>query len=340
MVNDKKRKTLVQCLILCTLLAASIAISVSTGSAKLSVWDSLKSILGRSDAGDVYHTIIWEVRLPRIFLSGLVGAGLALSGTTFQGLFQNPLADPHILGVSSGAALGAAIAMIFGATSVQFMGIGFIALCAFAGAVITIIFVYGIARTGGRLSTVHIVLAGTAVSSMLSAVISILMIFNRNKVEKVYFWTLGSFSGTSWVKVAFMAAFVLLCGLGLLVYFRALDAMSTGEEAAASLGVDTVGTKKILILTASLLVAACVSVSGIIGFSGLVIPHILRMLTGPSHKKLLPFSALGGAAFMILCDTCARAVAAPSELPVGAVTALIGGPYFIVLLYRNKKKVF
>jgi len=340
MGNNRKMKTIIQCSILCALLAASIVISVSIGSADLSAWDSLKIILGFSDSGEVYNTIIWKVRLPRVILSGLVGAGLALSGATFQSLFQNPLADPHILGVSSGAALGATIAMVFGVTSVQFMGIGLIGLSAFAGAAITTLLVYGIARTGSRVSTTHIVLAGTAISSMLSAVISIIMIFNQDQVNKIYFWTLGSFSGTSWVKVAFMGAFVVLCGTGLLMHSRDLDALSTGEETAASLGVDTIRTKKLLIIMVSLLVAACVSVSGIIGFAGLIIPHILRMLTGSSHRKLLPFSALGGAIFMIICDAGARTAASPAELPVGAVTALFGGPYFIFLLYRNKKKVY
>lgn len=340
MTHIKSRKTILQIFILCALLVTSILVSVSIGSANISVADSLKIILHRPETGDIYNTIIWKVRLPRVLLSGLVGAGLALAGTTFQGLFENPLADPHILGVSSGAALGSTIAMFFGITHISFMGIGSIGFFAFAGALVTTVLVYGIARTGSRVSAVHIVLAGTAISAMLSAVINVIMIFNHNQVEKVYFWTLGSFSGASWVKVSFIFVFVIFCGLGLLMYSRDLDALTTGEETAASLGVDTVRSKKILILIASLLVAACVSVSGIIGFVGLIIPHILRMLTGSSHRKLLPFSALGGAIFMILCDTCARTIASPAEFPVGAVTALFGGPYFIFLLYRNKKKVF
>lgn len=337
MVN---KKTIIQTVVLCALLAASALIAVSIGSAKLSVWDSLKIITHRAGAEEVYDMIIWRVRLPRVLLSGLVGAGLAMAGATFQALFQNPLAEPHILGVSSGAALGATIAMVFGAASIQFFGIGFIGICAFAGALLTTVLVYGVARTGGRAATVHLVLAGMAISSMLSAIISIIMIFNQGQINEVYFWTLGSFSGASWVKVAFMCVFAVLCGLGFLLYSRDLDALTTGEETASSLGVDTAKVKKSLILIASLLVAACVSVSGIIGFVGLIIPHILRMLTGASHRKLLPFSALGGGIFMILCDACARTVASPSEIPVGAVTALFGAPYFIFLLYRNKGKVF
>jgi len=340
MENKSKRKTLMQVMMLCIFLLLAILISVSIGSANVSPWESLKIIIGCSEASEVYHTIIWKVRLPRILLSGLTGAGLALAGTTFQGLFQNPLADPHTLGVSSGAALGATIAIIFGKIPMMFPKMGQIGLFAFAGALLTTLLVYHIARAGGRVSAVHIVLAGTAISSMLSAAISILMIFNQAQVEKVYFWTLGSFSGASWSKAAFLLILVVLCGTGMLWHSRDLDALTVGEEAAASLGVDTIHTTKSLILIASLLVAGCVSVSGIIGFVGLLMPHILRILTGASHRKLLPFSAIGGAVFMILCDTCARIVASPAEIPVGAVTALLGGPYFIFLLYRNKKEVF
>lgn len=338
MVN--RNRTVLQAVILGVLVVLAMIISVSRGSADLSVPDILKIIFGRNQDNSVYQTIIWNVRIPRVLLSFLTGAGLALAGTTLQGLFQNPLADPHILGVSSGAALGATIAMLSGVRSVQFMGIRTTGLCAFAGALLAAVIVYGIARSGGHVMTLHIVLAGTAVSQMLSAIISILMIYNRNQIEKVYFWTMGSFSAASWDKVAFLGIFIVICLPGLLFLASRLDAMSTGEDTAASLGVDTVRTKKMLIVIASLLVAACVSVSGIIGFVGLIIPHVLRMLTGAGHRKLLPFSALGGAAFLMLCDTLSRTAAAPSELPVGAVTALFGGPYFICLLYRNKKKVF
>lgn len=336
----RKQTLIFQIALLCSILLAAIVFAVSVGSASISMLDSLRILLGYSYAETVHETIIWRIRLPRVLLSGLVGAGLALSGATFQGLFQNPLADPHILGVSSGAALGATLAMILGVSSAHFIGVGSIGVFAFIGAVATTVIVYNIARTGSRVSTVHIVLAGASISSMLSAIISIIMIFNREQIERVYFWTMGSFSSASWDRVNFMVVFVIICGSVLILYSRRLDAMATGDDTAASVGVDTVRTKKILILATSLLVAACVSVSGIIGFVGLIIPHIMRLLVGSTHIKLLTLSALGGAIFMILCDTFARTIVSPSELPVGAVTALFGGPYFIFLLYKSKKKVF
>lgn len=333
-------------IIMIVLFLSSVVMAASVGSADLSIADSLKIIVKRvpllknfidtSGIRPVYDKIIFQVRLPRIFMSALTGGGLALVGAVFQGVFRNPLADPHILGISSGAACGATIAVLTGIT-LNFMGLGVVGVFAFAGALLTMLLVYRIACVGDRLPVINLLLTGTAVSSMLSAVISLLMAMNRSGIEKVYMWTLGSFSSASWMKVSYLSVFVLVCGGILLFFGRELNLLATGEETAESLGVDTVKLKKIIIVTASFLVAAAVSVSGIIGFVGLIVPHCVRLVAGPDHKKVLPFSLFGGAVFMILCDSIARTIIAPSEIPVGVVTSILGAPYFIFLIGRNKE---
>ncbi|BCN28789.1 FecCD family ABC transporter permease [Anaeromicropila herbilytica] len=334
--------------LLIIILALEVILSASVGSANLSFFNSLKIIIHRipvignfydlSDVKEVYIKIVWDIRMPRILLAGLTGCALSVVGASFQGLFKNPLADPHILGVSSGAAVGATIAMLSGMT-MSFMGLGVIGIFAFLGALITVFIVYQIACVGNKISTVNIVLTGTAVSMMLSAVISLLMAFHHDQIEKVYLWTMGSFSSATWQKVSFMSFFTLVGIVGIFMFAKELDVMTIGNDSAKSLGIDTSRVKKYLIILASLLVAACVSVSGIIGFVGLVIPHCIRLISGPKHKRLLPFSALGGAIFMIFCDTIARTITAPSELPVGVITAILGTPYFIYLLQHNKRKL-
>lgn len=342
-----RRKLWVSNLILGFVLLISIVIAASIGSASLSMKDSLKIILSRipllehlvsiEGIKPNYETIIWNIRIPRIFLSGLSGASLALVGACFQGIFRNPLADPQIIGVSSGAALGATIAVLSG-VSLSFVGLGTIGIFAFIGAVITVLIVYNISCHGNRAPVVYIILTGTAISSILSAVISLLMSIRREQLEKIYMWTLGSFSSATMTKVLYLFIFFIACSTIILFYCKDLDLLSTGEDTAQSLGVDTGKLKKILIIVASVLVAACVSVSGTIGFVGLIIPHAVRLLCGPKHSRLMPLAAFSGATFLIWCDTIARTIRAPGELPVGVVTALCGGPYFIYLLIRAKKK--
>lgn len=327
------------------LLFVCITTAVSVGSASLNPIESFKILLSAipfvgqcvcvKGIKEVYFTIVLQVRLPRVLLSALAGGGLALVGTVFQGLFRNPLADPHILGVSSGAALGGTIAILFGIQT-SFLGLGAIGCFAFLGAVLTVLFVYFLACTALGTETIGLLLTGTAVSTMLSAVISLLMTMKREGIEQVYYWTLGSFSGATWTKDAYLFLFLCLSSIVFLFYARELNLLTLGEETAQSLGIDIKKLRKRLILAASLLVAACVSVSGVIGFVGLIIPHCMRFLAGSDYRKLLPLSLLGGAVFLILCDTIARMITAPAELPVGVVTSLLGAPYFIFLLYRNK----
>ncbi|MDD2968620.1 MAG: iron ABC transporter permease [Lachnospiraceae bacterium] len=346
--NKKQIRKMHWFLLLTTILILSIFSSALTGSAGLSIGDSFRMfvseipILGKwvsiAETQSVYHKIVWEIRMPRIMMAGLTGYGLSVVGVAFQGIFKNPLADPHILGTSSGAALGATLAIMAGSVF-PMTGLGLIGASAFLTSMLTVLLVYRIACTGNRLSSVNMILTGTAVSMMLSSFISLMMSLNHDQIEKVYLWTLGSFSAAGWEKVIFLFILILPSSMGILFFAKELDAISTGDETAESLGIDTVRVRKIIILLASLMVAACVSVSGIIGFVGLVVPHVMRLISGPKNKILLPLSGVGGAVFVIFCDTLARNLIAPSELPVGVITALIGAPYFVILLQRNKRKL-
>ncbi len=330
------------------LLLLVMIFAISVGSADLSMWDSLQMVLNKvpgigsltdvSELAASYDKIIWQVRMPRIFTSALVGGALAIVGATFQGVFQNSLADPHILGVSSGAALGATVAMLTGA-SVSFLGLGTIGVFAFLGALLTVFLVYKVAGVGGQISTTNMLLTGTAISTMLSSIISLMMTFNREQIAKVYMWTMGSFSSSTWEKVVFLAVFVLIGTLILVAYSGKLNILMMGEEDAQCLGVDVGKTKTILIITASLLVAASVSVSGIIGFVGLIIPHCVRMICGSDNRKLIPYVFVIGAIFLVFCDTLARTIAAPTEIPVGIITAIFGAPYFVLLVVTRKRKI-
>lgn len=330
------------------LLLLVMVFAISVGSADLSMMDSLQLVLDKipgignlidvSELAAAYDKIIWQVRMPRILSSAMVGGALAIVGATFQGVFQNSLADPHILGVSSGAALGATFAMLTGAT-VSFLGLGTIGVFAFLGAMVTVFLVYRVAGFGGQISTTNMLLTGTAISTMLSSIISLLMTFNNDKISKVYMWTMGSFSSSTWEKVIFLSFFVLIGSIIMTVYSGKLNILMMGEEDAQCLGVDVSRTKTILIVTASLLVAASVSVSGIIGFVGLIIPHCVRMICGSDNRKLIPYVFFVGAVFLVFCDTIARTIAAPTEIPVGIITSIFGAPYFVMLVVTRRRKI-
>lgn len=345
-MEAKKRRGYFFMGVLSVFLLLCIVLSATIGSASITFLEGwkvllskvpiLKQLVDRDAIKSVYEVIIWEVRMPRILQAALVGGNLAVVGCTFQAIFRNVLADPHILGISSGASLGATIGILSGIT-LNFLGLGVTSLFAFIGAILTVILVYYIGSWGSRMNVTNLVLVGTAMSTFLSAMISLLMIYNREQLEKVYLWTLGSFSSANWDKVGFLAT-VTFVGVSVLVFYsRELNVLLTGDEVAASLGVDTDKVKMILIIVASLLIAASVSVSGPIGFVGLILPHCMRLLVSSDHRVLLPLSLLGGAGFMIVCDTMARTIAEPTEIPVGVITAVFGVPYFIYLLYRQTK---
>jgi iron complex transport system permease protein len=282
--------------------------------------------------------IIWSLRMPRVLLAAMVGFSLALAGVTFQGLLRNPLADPFTIGVSSGAATGATLALFLR----HFFQLNIthqVPLFAFSGALLAMFFVYNLAKIGGRVPVVTLLLAGVVVSSFLSSVISLLMVLSGEGMQGIFFWLSGGLMMRSWQHIWFILPYLLAGSLVLFAFARDLNILLLGEEASLHLGVSVDATKKILLVTASLVTAAAVSVSGMIGFVGLIIPHAVRIVTGPDHRTLLPVSALVGGIFLIWADVIARTVLSPQEIPVGIITAFIGAPFFIYLLRKKKKEI-
>jgi iron complex transport system permease protein len=280
-------------------------------------------------------TILLDLRLPRVLLGVLVGASLALAGSGFQGILRNPLADPYIVGTSAGAALGAALAIVLRLPS-PLPWLSPVPALAFLGALGAMLTVYHLARIGNTLPVETFLLAGVVVGSFAGAMVSFLMTLAHEDLPRVVFWLMGSLGQADSSRVALVAPYLLIGGVALYLLSPALNLASMGDEVAWSLGVDVEKMKIRVILAGSLVTAAAVSAAGLIGFLGLLVPHLTRMLVGPDHRILMPASALGGAAFLVLADTVARTVGAPQEIPVGVVTAMVGAPFFFWLLHRRK----
>jgi iron complex transport system permease protein len=293
------------------------------------------NLFGGSGFSDSERLIVTQIRLPRIFAGILVGVSLAASGTVFQGIFRNPMADPYVLGVSSGAALGAALAIVLRVGFTLF-GINALSIMAFIGAVATTLIVYNIARVGSRTPVVTLLLSGIAVSIFLSAIVAILQVIAGWELHKLVFWLMGGFSYITWREVLGILPLSCLSVSLMYLFARELNIMALGEEEAQHLGVEVERSRWILLALGSLATAAAVSISGLVGFVGLIVPHLTRILVGPDHRILIPASLLAGAIFLISCDAVARVIFAPSELPVGIITALSGGPFFIYLLRKKK----
>ena len=285
------------------------------------------------------ETIVLEIRLPRVILAGLVGAALAIAGATYQGLFRNPLADPYLIGVAQGAALGAVIGFLLPA-SWQGPGFGIIPLLAFTGALVSTAVVYGLARVGKTLPVTTLILAGVALGALLGSIVSYLIISSGEKIHGIMFWLMGSFSLSRWSEAGTVLPYVLLGVIVILLYARPLNLMQLDEEQAQQLGINVERLKIVLLAAATLITAAAVSFVGIIGFVGIIIPHAVRLLWGADHRFLLPLSVLTGAIFLILADLIARTALAPTEIPIGVITALCGAPFFLYLLRRRKKVIF
>ena len=285
--------------------------------------------------------VLWGIRLPRVLLGIFVGAGLAVSGAAMQGLFRNPLADPGLIGVSSGAALAAVVVIVLGGTLAgglsAALGSYLLPAAAFAGGALATVVVYRLATAGGRTSVATMLLAGIAINAVAGAGTG-LMIFvaDDDQLRDLMFWTLGSLGGSTWQSLAVVAPCILMCVGAAPFLARPLNAMLLGEAEAGHLGVETQHVKRLVIGGSALAVGAAVAVSGIIGFVGLVVPHLLRLSIGPDHRTLLPGSALLGGALLLGADLLARTVVAPAELPIGIVTALVGGPFFLWLLLRRR----
>jgi iron complex transport system permease protein len=271
-----------------------------------------------------------------VLLAAAVGAALACAGTAMQAVFRNPMADPFIVGVSSGASLGAVVASLTGLASIAVLGALMTPTLAFASALLTVFVVYYLGVVGGKVYVNTLLLSGVAVAAFLGAMVSLLIYFAGQQYHRIIFWMLGSLSMASWTAVIVV---VLAAVLGIvLVYIssRDLNALLLGEETAHNLGVDAEGLKTLMLVVAAVMTAAAVAFTGVIGFVGLIIPHMLRLVVGADHRILVPAATLSGAIFLIWADTVARAVIAPTELPVGIITALCGGPFFLYLLRRNR----
>ena len=282
----------------------------------------------------LHSQIFLQLRLPRILLSILAGAGLSVCGAAYQSVFRNPLTDPYVLGISSGASLGASLAILFGLQA-YLWGVGLAALVAALG---TVLLVYRIASIGNRLHTTTLLLTGVCLTFLITAVISFIMVLRQDKMDSIIFWTMGSFASASWFDVAVVAPVVVIGVMAVAFHSKDLNLLLTGSETARSLGVDVERVKKVLLFFTTLIVAFVVSSCGVIGFVGLVVPHCVRLVLGADNRRIIPASILLGALFVLLCDTMARTVLQPAELPVGSLTALVGAPLFIYLLYKNKKQ--
>ncbi len=285
------------------------------------------------------ETIITDIRLPRVILAGLVGAALAIAGATYQGLFRNPLADPYLIGAAQGAALGAVIGFLL---PIEFsaMGFGVIPMLAFTGAVLSVAVVYILARVGKTVPVTTLILAGVALGALWGSIYSYLIITSGERIHGIIFWVMGSFSLSDWSEVAVVLPYVLIGVIVIMLYSRSLNVMQLDEEQAKQLGINVEKVKLILLAAATLITAAAVSFVGTIGFVGIIIPHAVRLIWGPDHRFLLPLSVLSGAIFLIIADLVARTILAPTEIPIGIITAVCGVPFFLYLLRRRKGIVY
>ncbi|NEA44796.1 iron ABC transporter permease [Streptomyces sp. SID10815] len=322
-------------------LLVLVPVAAGLGAYPIPTGDVLSSVLHRIGVGAggldrVAESVLWNVRFPRIVLALLVGASLGCAGALTQGVFGNPLAEPGVIGVSSGAAVGAVAAIALG---IDVLGAWTVPVFAFVTGLGTVLLVYAMARSGGRTEVVTLILTGIAVNAFALALIGLFLFFaDTAAVNQITFWQLGSLSQATWPKVLAVLPCAVL-GLALApARSRRLDLLALGERPARHLGVDVERLRITLVLIVALLTAAAVSVSGIIGFVGLVVPHLLRMAAGPGHRFLVPGSALLGALVLLAADLVARTVAAPAELPLGVLTALLGSPFFFWLLRRTRRR--
>ena len=322
------------------LLILVIIISTGMGYMRISADDVIKIIFSgiMGDHGlvaginKVLPYVVWDVRLPRVLTAAIVGAGLSIAGVVFQGILFNPLADPYTLGISAGAAFGASIALFL---NIAFLGIYSVPIFAFMGAVSTLFMVMFLSSSDGTISSGNLILSGIIVAAILSAGISFIKYIADEQVAIIIFWLMGSFGSKTWMDVLLVFSFVNTGFITCMFFARDLNIMSLGDRSASSLGIDPNLIRMILLVAASLITANCVSVSGIIGFVGLIIPHFMRFFVGPDNRSRLPASALAGAILLLCADTVTRAVL-PTEIPIGVLTALIGGPFFCYIFKKRQ----
>lgn len=325
-------KTTLAYLVSLLLLGGAVVLGVTVGTVPISprvIWDPSSDTAAAN--------ILWNIRMPRVVLAGLVGAALAIAGAAFQGLLKNPLADPYTLGVSSGAAVGAVMTLFFG-ISIPFLGMFTLPVISMIGALITMLAVMGFARLVDRSMKMEtVILTGIIFSSFLGSIMSLMIALTGEELRQIIGWLLGSVSMRGWPYVQMALPFILGGSFVLWLYRRELNAMLFGEERAQHLGVDVKRSKMAILIGGSVLTGAAVAVSGTIGFVGLVVPHMTRLIWGSDHRHLLPLSFINGAALLIVCDLVARIIISPTELPIGVITAFIGAPVFAFIFFRQRR---
>ena len=328
----------------CAVLAGAALLAVLVGPVRLDPGAVLVELAGRlpwvdttSGLSEQEAAILWQLRLPRVVLGGLVGAMLALAGAAYQGVFRNPLADPYLLGAAAGAGLGATLAIAYGPDTAGWP-VDLLPLAAFAGAVTGVVAAYALGRSGGPRTTTSLILSGVAVAAFLTAIQTFVQQREDETLREVYGWILGRLTTAGWHEVALVVPYALATTTAILLHGRLIDVLAVGDDEAASLGVRAARVRLVVVAAATLATAAAVAVSGLIGFVGIIVPHTVRLIAGSSHRLLGPLSLVAGAAFLILADLVARTAMTPAELPIGVVTAFFGAPFFALVL-RNSRRV-
>jgi iron complex transport system permease protein len=324
-------------LVVSLLVALAIGpVSLGTGAIVESALSHVPFLHVHSPLGRVEEAVLWQLRAPRIVLAGLVGGMLALAGSAYQGVFRNPLADPYLLGVAAGAGLGATIAIAYGSAASTGQ---IVPVAAFAGATVAVVCAYALGRSvGAARTTGALVLAGVTVAAFMTALQTFVQQQRTDTLRDVYAWLLGGFSTSTWGDVGVAAPYIVVSSIILVLHRRILDVLSLGDEEAASLGVNVGRVRLIVVVAATAGTAAAVSVSGLIGFVGIIVPHTIRLLVSTSYRAVLPLSLVVGAGFLVLTDVLARTVLSPQELPIGVITAFFGAPFFAVVLRGSRSK--
>ena len=325
-------------------LAGAALLAVLVGPVRLAPGAVLVELAGRlplvhtsSGLSPQEAAILWQLRLPRVVLGGLVGAMLAMAGAAYQGVFRNPLADPYLLGAAAGAGLGATLAIAYGPDTSGWP-VELLPIAAFAGAVAGVVGAYALGRSGGARTATTLILSGVAVAAFLTAIQTYVQQRQSETLREVYGWILGRLTTAGWHEVLLVVPYALLSTTVILLHRRLLDVLAVGDDEASSLGLRAARVRLVVVAAATLATAAAVAVSGLIGFVGIIVPHTVRLLAGSSHRLLVPLSLVAGAAFLILADLVARTVTAPAELPIGVVTAFVGAPFFALVL-RTARRV-
>jgi iron complex transport system permease protein len=327
----------------CAFLVVAFVVGLGVGPVRVGAWSIVESALShipfvhvRSPLGTVEEAVLWQLRAPRVVLAGLVGGMLAVAGSAYQGVFRNPLADPYLLGVAAGAGLGATIAIAYGSmgTSGQLVPVA-----AFAGATVAVALAYVLGRSvGAARATGALVLAGVTVAAFMTALQTFVQQQRTDTLRDVYSWLLGGFSTSTWSDVGVAAPYIVVSSVVLLLHRRVLDVLSLGDEEAASLGIDVGRVRLLVVAAATAGTAAAVSVSGLIAFVGIIVPHTIRLLVSTSYRAVVPLSLVVGAGFLVLTDVLARTVLSPQELPIGVITAFFGAPFFALVLRGSRSR--